>query len=143
MKNNKGFTLVELLLVIVIMGIITAISIPLIRNIREGNEDKQYTTYTDSLKQSAKLYLNSYEEDVFGREESGCAIVTYKQLKESDLIKDIPIDKTTCEGEETFVKIVKKEGKYTFTTSIVCKEKKQDGNYTETYREPKEEVDNC
>ena len=140
MNNNKGFTLVELLLVIVIMGIITAISIPLIRNIREGNEDKQYTTYTDSLKQSAKLYLNSYEEDVFGREESGCAIVTYKQLKERDLIKDIPIDKTTCEGEDTFVKIVKIDGKYGYSTSIVCKVKKKDGNYIETYKSPKEGI---
>ena len=91
MKNKKGFTLVELLVAIAIMGIITAIAIPMIRNIREGNENKQYQTYAESLKHAAKLYLDSYEEDMFGRQETGCAIITYNQLKSRNLIKDIPL----------------------------------------------------
>ena len=139
MKNKNGFTLVELLVAIVIMGIITAIAIPMIRNIREGNEDKQYQTYSESLKHAAKLYLSSYEEDLFGREESGCAIISYQQLKNRDLIKDIPIDKTTCEGTDTFVKVVKIDGKYGYSTSIVCGER-VDGTLKETYKYPKEGI---
>ena len=139
MKNKKGFTLVELLVAIVIMGIITAIAIPMIRNIREGNENKEYQTYAESLKHAAKLYLSSYEEDLFGREESGCAIISYQQLKKRDLIKDIPIDKTTCEGNDTFVKVVKIDGKYGYSTSIVCGER-VDGTLKETYKYPKEGI---
>ena len=139
MKNKKGFTLVELLVAIVIMGIITAIAIPMIRNIREGNEDKQYETYPESLKHAAKLYLSSYEEDLFGREESGCAVISYQQLKNRNLIKDIPIDKTTCEGTDTFVKVVKIDGKYGFSASVVCKEN-TDGSLSEIYKYPKEGI---
>jgi general secretion pathway protein G len=60
MKNNKGFTLVELLVVIVILGIVTGLSIPLLRNVRENNEKKEYSTYMDTLEYSAKLYIDSY-----------------------------------------------------------------------------------
>ena len=59
-NNNKGFTLVELLVVIVILGIITGLSIPLLRNVRENNQKKEYNTYMDTLKYSAKLYIDSY-----------------------------------------------------------------------------------
>ena len=36
--KHKGFTLVELLVTIVILGIITGISIPIIRNIQAHNQ---------------------------------------------------------------------------------------------------------
>ncbi|MBQ6404449.1 MAG: type II secretion system protein [Bacilli bacterium] len=140
--KNRGFTLVELLVAIVIMGIITAIAIPMIRNIREGNEDKQYKVYADSLKDSAKLYLDSYEEDLFGREDSGCAIVSYEKLKEKELAKDIPIENVTCAVDETFVKIVKLDGKYGYSTSLVCGEIKAGDNFHEIVRIPKEGISN-
>ena len=47
--NNKAFTLVELLVVIVILDIVTTISIPLIRNIQEINRKRKFTTYMDSI----------------------------------------------------------------------------------------------
>ena len=58
-KKIKGFTLVELLLTISILGLITAMSIPVIRNIIEANTLKKYATYKDSVETSAKLYVDS------------------------------------------------------------------------------------
>ena len=58
-KCNKGFTLVELLVTISILGLITALSLPVIRNIIEANTLKKYTTYKDSVETSAKLYVDS------------------------------------------------------------------------------------
>ena len=126
MKGKKGFTLTELLVVIVILGIITGISIPLIRNLGEKNGRRKYTTYADSMQYSAKLYVDSYNEDLFGHHVSGCAYISYKQLEEKGLLKDIPEADISCNSENTFVKVVKLNTKYTYTEFLGCGDKVND-----------------
>lgn len=60
MKNRKGFTLVELLVTVLILGIVTGLSIPLIRNVQNNNKNREYIAYMDTMKYSAKLYVDSY-----------------------------------------------------------------------------------
>ena len=120
MKNRNGFTLVELLVVIVILGIVTGLSIPLIRNIQNNNRNREYTTYMDTMKYSAKLYVDSYGEDLFGKKKSGCAIIKYKDLNGKGLLKDIPIDKVSCATDDSFVRVVKLDDKYGYSTAIGC-----------------------
>ena len=120
MKSKKGFTLVELLAVVVILGIITGISIPLIRNIQEQNTTRKFKTYQDSLKVSAKLYVDSYAEDLFGNEKSGCAVIRYDQLEDKSMIKDISVDKESCNSNLTCVRVVKMDDKYTYYPMIGC-----------------------
>ena len=120
MKKRKGFTLIELLVTIVILGIVTTLSIPLIRNIQTNNDKKEYTTYMEFLKYSAELYIDSYGEDLFGRNKTGCRIITYNDLFKKKLIKDIPIDNVSCATDRTFVRVVKLDGKYGYAVSIGC-----------------------
>ncbi len=146
MKKNKGFTLVELLVVIVILGIITGISIPLIRNIQAKNEMRKYTTYMDSLKTSAKLYVDSYADDLFGHEKSGCAIISYSQMEEKNLLKDIPTSGVSCNTKDTFVKVVKVDDKISYSTTIGCGEPDNTGKIKVDTRLPEEGligVDTC
>lgn len=58
--NNLGFTLVELLAVIVIMGLIMSLSFPSIMRMIEGNDRKKYESYEKSMVEYAKAY---YDED--------------------------------------------------------------------------------
>ena len=139
-KKNCGFTLVELLVTIVILGIITGLSIPLIRNVQSSHEKRQYETYRDSLEYASKIYLDSYEEDLFGHDDIGCAIVSYQQMKGKNLVKDIPIDGVSCDTSETFVKIIKFEGQYTYQSKISCGTVKEDGSVSKEVEIPEGNV---
>ena len=66
MSDNRGFTLVELLVAISIMGLITLVSLPVISVITENNNKSKYKKYDESLVSSAKLYTDAYTIDLFG-----------------------------------------------------------------------------
>ncbi len=137
--KEKGFTLVELLVVMVILGIITAISFPLVRNIRENSTEREYQTYQDSVKYAAKLYVNAYENDLFGHEDSGCIILTYDTLKARNLLKDIELRGVSCASEDTYVRVVKMNGKYGYSVHLGCGKKNDSGEVVVNYHYPKEE----
>lgn len=123
--SRRGFTLVELLMVIAILGIITAMSFPLIRKISIAGENKKYTVYRDSLTGGAKLYVDSYSEDLFGHMKSGCAYITYKELSEKSLVKEISVDGITCDTDETYIRVVKVNNMYSYTTYMGCGNKNE------------------
>lgn len=56
MKNNKGFTLVELLAVIVILAILVTIAVPSTITISNKLKENMYCKKIDSIEISAKLY---------------------------------------------------------------------------------------
>ena len=124
MKNKKGFTLTELLVAVVILGIVTGMSFPIIRRIRETKEKKQYEIYSDSIVHSSKLYVDSYDLDLFGYSNSGCTYITYEMLKERKLDKDIDKKDLSCYSDNTFVKVIKMKDKYKYVAFLGCGEKK-------------------
>ncbi len=60
--NKKGFTLVELLVVIVIIGILSIIVVPSVMNINKNVNNRLYEEKTENIVSAAVLYANNHEE---------------------------------------------------------------------------------
>ena len=137
MKSKKGFTLVELLVVITIIGIITMLALPGVQKIQNRNRNKKYEAYADTIESAGKLYTDAYADDLFGMEGSGCATISYSELKRKSLVKDYEVEGITCDDPGTFVKVERDGEKYKFSVSLNCK---KDGKYV---YETVPEVEGC
>jgi type IV pilus assembly protein PilA len=59
--NKKGFTLVELIFVIAILGILSAIAVPRISGFRHKAKDVANEATKKTLENAAKMYLAEYD----------------------------------------------------------------------------------
>ena len=65
MKNKKGFTLMELLSVIVLLGIIITIGLFSISSIRKAILDRQYKNLKTEIELAAEKYYQDTESTIF------------------------------------------------------------------------------
>ena len=64
MMNKKGFSLVELMIVVVIMGILIAVAIPLYGAITENANNKTCANNIKTIKSNAAAYKTNYNASV-------------------------------------------------------------------------------
>ncbi|WP_171050895.1 type II secretion system protein [Bacillus sp. BHET2] len=97
-ENEKGYTLVELLAVIVIMGIIAVIAVLAINNIIEKSKKQAFVANALTMKSSAQYFAKDamLQEKVINK-------ITYKELIDAHLIEPIldPHSKTIMAPDET------------------------------------------
>ncbi len=60
MLNKKGFSLVELMIVVVIMGILIAVAIPLYGNITKNSKNKTCASNIDTIENSVAIYMTEH-----------------------------------------------------------------------------------
>ena len=85
--KNKGYTLVELLAVFVILGIIIMISVPVISETINSSKDKAYDEQVKILENAARTYMSEHSKDL--PDNNGLSFyVEVEYLKDSGLISD-------------------------------------------------------
>lgn len=135
-ENKSGFTLIELVVVIAIMGVILILALPQVSKLQQANKDKKYDAYYASVERGAKLYIDTYAKDLFGNNNSGCVTISYSKLKEQNLAKDFGSSNITCSKDsETYVEVRKVNSEYLYSTSMVCRDEKDKVVYQKSIKD--------
>ena len=119
-KKRKGFTMVELLAVIVILGILAIISITAVQGIIAKAKERYYKSQEENMVMAAQSYLknnNKQNPKVSGQTKT-IKLNTLYTAKYIDKVVDYK--KQTCDGAESYVKAFKYEGDIYYTAYLKC-----------------------
>lgn len=126
--NKKGFTLVELILVIVIIGIISAITIPNIMESLDESKKEGAKNVEKLLKENLELYNTDNEVDLWCLD-PGCTNTEEnpKNINITDLLDKNPdinmgeclLNPSTSGDTGLSIKRIS-EGKYIYEVRIIC-----------------------
>jgi len=115
MKNKKGFTLVELLGVLVVLSVILMIAYPLITSYVRQTKEKAYEVQMELILTSLRDYANDHREWL-PQNDGDYITLTLGQLKSVGIIKDSvinPLDGKEIEDSMEF-KITKNDTRYQY-----------------------------
>ena len=120
--NNKGFTMVELLVAMAIMGLLIIMAFPTIRAIQTNNTKKKFESFGQTLLSGAKLYVDSYGEDLFTPSaKNETTDIAAGDMVKKQIVQSTIINETDCSESKVFV--VKYDEDYTYCLYLLCKSK--------------------
>lgn len=102
MNNKKGFTLVELLAVIVILGVLTAIAVPSVLGISKKIKTDMYDSKIKTIEVAAELWADDHKSDCLSQINTlqvGQLIPDYLKADDSSGNFNSPTDGTSLKGK--------------------------------------------
>lgn len=96
MNNNKGFTLVELIGIIIILGLTIIIGVPSLLNTLKSNENTEYETFKETLFLAAETYILDNKDSIHNFQNVNDSVsIPLSLLNKEGLIKSNLIDPST------------------------------------------------
>ena len=124
-KNNKGFTLVEILASMVILGILAVFALPNIVNMINNSRNKMYITDAKKLIAQAEYKMKSNSSQIEKPDPGDAIAISMTYLDSPDF--DTPPNDGEYIRSSSFVIIKNNSGKMEYSASIV--EKMKQGGY--------------
>ena len=121
LKSTSGFTLVELLATITILGLLTAASVAVVSEIIENTQEEYYISTEKQIKLAAESYVQN-NRNYLPKSVGQTKKVYLKDLQSQKYIGDVKdYRKENCDAETTYVQISRdSKTKYTYKTYLVC-----------------------
>lgn len=115
---KKGFTLIELICVITILGLIALIAIPTVNTMINSSKEKALQEQINLIEKTAKNYMTRNYNALPSRD-GGSSCVSIEQMKQAGFLSDEDIKNPTDEAKTLTgsVKVVWEKNKYTYTYS--------------------------
>lgn len=119
--STLGFTLIELMGVIVVMSIILLVALPTVTNMMKKDTENTYERYLSDLYAAGETYFVNHKKDYPSLENTGgTAQVTLQKLMDEGYIRTKAIDPSTNEEISMSRKIkVTVNSDYTYTLQLL------------------------
>lgn len=96
--NQKGFTMIEVLGIVTVIGVLLLMSVPSITSTFKKADEKEYDDYMDNLLIAAEAYIESNRSDFPSLDnEGGKVVISIATLIDNGYIKKTVIDPKTKE----------------------------------------------
>ena len=148
--NNKAFTLIELMVTIVIIGLISFLGFPSLMKMMSENSTKEFEIYGEAMIAASKLYIQKEGRDlqnsVYKKTEltNTGLVLTLDELVNLDYIEPYhPTKKTySCTDAKVQIKLEANTNTYTYKYQLTCTDSASKKKYTKNYDDKKFKISN-
>ena len=102
-QNIKGFTIVEILAAVIILGVLSLIAIVSVSSVLDRAEENHYKTQKDTLIMAAKSYVQD-NRNLLPKNVGDSRIITLKELQDAKYIGKV-VDRSKKPCDEAAVTI--------------------------------------